>query len=79
MNGSTVRSRVRPGMVTVGGSVAITDVIPGEGWFPAGTVVSVRGVGFNSRSRLRVDGIAINNVRFVSPTEMRFTLRRAPT
>ena len=73
--GEVVRPRVSPGTVTVGGSVAISNVVPGDGWFPAGTVVSVHGTGFNSRSRLRVDGLSIGSVRFVSSTEMRFTLR----
>ena len=75
--GRVVRPRVSAGTVTVGGSVAISDVIPGDGWFPAGTVVAVHGFGFNDRSRLRVDGVAITGVRFVSSTEMRFTLREA--
>ena len=77
LNGTVVRTRVSPGRVTVGGSVAISDVIPGDGWFPAGTVVSVRGVGFNSRSRLKVDDIAVGSVRVMSSTEIRFTLREA--
>ncbi len=77
LNGTVVRTMVSPGTVTVGGSVAISDVIPGDGWFPAGTVVSVRGVGFNSRSRLRVDDIAVGSVRVMSSTEIRFTLREA--
>ena len=69
-----VASRLRPGIVTVGGSVSITDVVPGAGVWPAGTIVSVRGVGFNSGTRLRVDGVATRSVRFISSTEMRFTL-----
>ncbi len=69
-----VASRLRPGTVTVGGSVSITDVVPGAGVWPAGTIVSVRGVGFNSRTRLRVDDVETRSVRFVSSTEMRFTL-----
>lgn len=77
LNGGMVRARVSPGTVTVGGSVAITDVVPGEGWFPAGTVVSVRGVGFNSLSRLRVDDLDVTPGLFVSPTEMQFTLLQA--
>jgi hypothetical protein len=75
VGGTVVTTRVTPGRVTVGGSVAITDVIPGEGWQAAGTVVSVRGVGFNSRSRLKVDDIGVGSVRVVSSTEIRFTLR----
>jgi hypothetical protein len=76
LNGAVVPARVSPGTVTAGGSVAISDVAPGEGWFPAGTVVSVRGMGFNTLSRLRVDDIAIA-VQLVSSTEMRVTLREA--
>jgi len=79
LNGTRVRARVAPGTVTAGGSVAITDVVPGEGTFPAGTVVSVRGVGFSSLSRLRIDGIAVTSVEYVSPTEMQFTLREDGT
>ena len=75
--GEVIRPRVSPGTVTVGGSVAISNVVPGDGWFPAGTVVSVQGMGFNSGSRLRVEGLSITSVRFVSSTEMRFTLREA--
>src|SRR2546422_6843981 len=55
VSGTVAGTRVSPATVTVGGSVAVTNAIPGEGWFPAGTVVSVRGVGFNSHSRLRVN------------------------
>ena len=69
-----VASRLRPGTVTVGGSVSITDVVPGAGVWPAGTIVSVRGIGFNSRTRLRVDDVETRSVRFISSTEMRFTL-----
>ncbi len=77
LSGTQVRAKVSPATVTIGGSVAISDVIPGEGWFPAGTVVSVRGVGFNDQSRLRVDGIDISAVQVVSSTEIQFTLATA--
>lgn len=75
VGGSTVPARVSPGTVTVGGSVAITDVVPGGGWVPAGTVVSVHGVGFNRRSRLKVDDLNIGPVWVMSSTEIRFMLR----
>ena len=76
LSGTLVGTSVSPATVTVGGSVAITNVIPGEGWFPAGTVVSIRGMGFNSHSRLRVN-TAITAVRVVSSTEIQFTLAQA--
>lgn len=72
-----VASRLRSGTVTVGGSVSITDVVPGAGVWPAGTVVSVRGIGFNGTTRLRADGVATTAVRLISPNEMQFTLAQA--
>lgn len=77
LNGTTVEAKVSPGVVTVGGSVAITGVTPGEGWFPAGTVISVRGIGFTDLTRLRVDGTDAADVRVVSSTEIQFTLAEA--
>jgi hypothetical protein len=65
---------INPGIVTVGESIAIANVIPGEGVRPAGTVVSVRGVGFNSRTKLRVKDTIIANVSVVSSSEIQFTL-----
>ena len=77
LNGTLVRTKVSPAVVTVGGSVAISNVIPGEGWFPAGTEVSIRGVGFNGQSRLWVDNVDITAVHVVSSTEILFTLAQA--
>ena len=69
-------SNIAPGTVTVGGTVAITDVIPGEGVWPAGTVVTVRGVGFSNKTSLRANAVATKGT-FISPTEMRFGLLQA--
>lgn len=75
-NGAFVGARISPGTVTVGGSAAIGNVVPGEGWLPAGTVVSVRGVGFGTLSRLRAGDLEITPPLLMSPTEMQFALRR---
>src|SRR4029453_18565634 len=40
--GAVQTGQISPGTITVGGTVSITDVVPGEGVWPAGTVVSVR-------------------------------------
>jgi hypothetical protein len=74
MNGTTLSTRVQAGEVTIGGSLAVSRVVPGQGVFPRGTVVSVSGMGFNRQTRLRVEDLEIDNVRYVTPTEMRFTL-----
>jgi hypothetical protein len=72
--GPVVARRITPGTVTVGGTVSISDVVPGAGVWPVGTVVRVQGIGFNSSTRLRVNDVATRAVRLVSPNEMQFTL-----
>lgn len=69
-----VTAKINPGVVTIGGTISITDVIPGEGLQPAGTVVSVLGTGFTAKTSLRVNDVAVTNVRVVSAREMQFTL-----
>jgi hypothetical protein len=79
LNGRPVPTKVSPATVTAGGSVAVSSVSPGEGWFPAGTVVSVRGVGFTGQTRVSLEDANITAERVVSPTEIRFTLAEAAT
>src|SRR6185295_4697192 len=67
---------VSPGTVRVEGTTSIADVIPGEGVWPAGTVVRFLGTGFDARTSLKVHGAAIAGHRLVSPTEMQFVLAR---
>ncbi len=50
--GGTYSAVVKPGSVTVGGSLSIADVIPGGGTYPAGTVVRTIGTGFLRGLRL---------------------------
>jgi hypothetical protein len=68
---------IPPATVTVGGTASIIDVVPGEGVWPAGTIVSVRGMGFNSRSNIRINDAAVKVVNIVSPTELQFALTQA--
>jgi hypothetical protein len=42
--------------------------------WPAGTVVSVRGVGFNIRTNVRVNDAGVKVIRIVSGNELQFTL-----
>jgi IPT/TIG domain-containing protein len=72
-----VTATSKPATVTVGGDTAINDVIPGEGVWPAGTIVTVKGVGFNAKTSLRVNDAGIKLWRVVSPTEIQFVLPQA--
>ena len=59
--GTLTTARVSPATVTIenNGTVAINDVVPGEGVWPAGTVVSVRGVGYDAKTSLRVNDAGV--------------------
>jgi hypothetical protein len=74
-----VTARISPATVTVAaaGTTSISDVVPGEGVWPAGTVVSVRGTGFDAKTALKVNDTPIGGVHLVSPTEMQFVLLQA--
>src|SRR3954462_8227951 len=56
-SGTLTTARVSPAKVSIDndGTVAIEDVVPGEGVWPAGTAISVRGVGYDARTSLKVN------------------------
>ena len=65
------------GILTIGGSIAISNVVPGGGSLPSGSVIRLLGTGFTTQTTVAVDGVLINNLTFVSPTEMSFVLGEA--
>jgi hypothetical protein len=75
--GPVYANPVPPAMIAVGGTVSIADVVPGEGIWPAGTVVSVRGKGFSGRSQVKINDAGIKFFSLISPNEFRFTLTQA--
>ncbi len=62
------------GTLTIGGSASITNIIPGGGVLPAGTTVRVLGTGFNANTRIDVNEAKAKDFRFISPTEIDFTM-----
>jgi hypothetical protein len=69
---------IPPANVTIGGSISITNVVPGGGLLPAGTVVSVQGHGFQRNTRIQLSNIKASSIAVVSPQEIRIVLT-APT
>jgi hypothetical protein len=65
----------KQGTITVGGSVNISDVVPGGGVLPAGATFSILGKGFTAKTSIAVRGIATSSVQYVSPTEIRVTAK----
>lgn len=64
----------KPGVLTIGGSVSVTNVIPGGGIVPQGNVIRVLGTGFDADTRVDVNEAALNSLQVISPTELQFTL-----
>ena len=76
--GPIVMTDPKPGVLTVGGSISIHNISPGGGTWPAGTVVRVEGTGFSTATKL-TPKVHTSPARYVSPTEMDFTLLDATT
>ena len=66
-----------PAIVTVGGTISITNVVPGGGVLPAGSVVSIQGMGFQSNTQIQLNAIKASSIAVVSPGEIQFTLAEA--
>jgi hypothetical protein len=65
----------KPGSVTIGGSLSVTDVIPGGGVLPPGGTFSIIGTGFSPKTSISVRGISTSSIVYVSPTEFLATTR----
>lgn len=59
----------KPGILTVGGSAAIHNVVPGGGAWPAGTRVKILGTGFTPATKLRTK-FQVRSTEFISPNEI---------
>jgi hypothetical protein len=64
----------KPGQMTVGGALSVSDVQPGEGVVNPGGVVTVRGMGFDQGTKIQVNGATVQSLRLMSSTELQFTM-----
>ena len=64
-----------PGSITVGGSLSITNVVPGGGVIPHGGSFDVLGMGFTPDTKLTFKGFSTSSIQYVSPTQFRVTAR----
>lgn len=58
-------------------TLSITSFSPASG--PAGTAVTINGVGFNSSSAVKFNGVAASSVIFVSSTQLKATVPSTAT
>jgi hypothetical protein len=63
-----------PATVAVGGTISILDVVPGGGVQPAGTVVSIKGMGFQPKTQVQLNAIKATSIQLISSSEIQFTL-----
>ena len=68
---------VKPGRVTIGGSVSIRGVYPGGGTYPAGTVIRIPGTGFQPGLRLQT-AVVYSSIS-ITPNEIVLTLKSQTT
>ncbi len=77
--GAPIAFEFQQGQITVGGSVSITNVIPGGGTLPGGATFSIYGIGFTPQTKVSLRGVNASAIQYVSPTEFRVTLRETGT
>jgi hypothetical protein len=77
--GTSIAFEFQQGKITVGGSVSITNVVPGGGTLPGGATFSIYGIGFTPQTKVSVRGVNASNIQYVSPTQFLVTLRETGT
>jgi hypothetical protein len=73
--GSSIPVEIQQGSITVGGSVSITNVVPGGGVLPAGGFFTIQGIGFTPNTQVQVKGLSSPQIRYISPTQIQVTLK----
>lgn len=75
--GSATLKPMTPATVTVGGTISITNVVPGGGLLPAGSIVSIQGMGFQSKTQVQLNAIKASSITVISSDLIQFTLAEA--
>lgn len=75
--GTPYPTEVKPGTLTIGGSLSITNVLPGGGTIPAGATISILGLGFTGTSTVQINGASVATTKLVSANELDVTLSQS--
>ena len=65
---------IPPATITVGGTISITDVTPGGGVMPPGSVITIHGIGFQPKTQVQLSAIKASSIQVVSPQEIDVTI-----
>jgi archaellin len=74
-NGQNYPVLLTDGLLTVGGTLSISNIVPGGGVVPAGTKIAIIGMGFPPDAVVQVNDAIIATHTFVSPNEIDVTLK----
>ena len=77
--GSGIPVNILPGSITVGGSLNISNVIPGGGKLPAGATFRIIGSGFSNKTRVQLTGVGSSSIQYIGSTEIQVTVSQAAT
>jgi IPT/TIG domain len=75
--GKPYQFELSSGAMTVGGTLSISDVVPGAGTPPAGTLISIVGVGFEPESKVDFGEAHVATTQYVNSKLIQVTLRDA--
>ena len=76
-SGNPYPTEVKSGVLTIGGTLNVTNVVPGGGTVPAGSKITIMGMGFTPSSVVQIDGAIVVTTQFVSSNELDITLDTA--
>jgi hypothetical protein len=72
--GAATMKPIAPATITVGGSVSITDVVPGGALQPPRTVVHIQGIGFQQGTQVQLSNVKASSITVISPQEIQIVL-----
>jgi len=72
--GAGISVSAKPGVLTVGGSISVNNIVPGGGTWPAGTLVRILGSGFSRGTALNRASFKINSWTVFSDSEIDLVL-----
>jgi uncharacterized protein (TIGR03437 family) len=72
--GNACSTTVSPATFRVSGNMSVRSVTPGGGLLPKGTILQIRGAGFDSSTAVTIDGVSIGSTQLVSSQEIDATL-----
>lgn len=70
---------LKSGTITIGGSVSITNVVPGGGSLPAGGTFHILGMGFSPKTQVQLRGVQQSAITYINPGDIIVALKNAAT